>query len=98
MPDVFLTRHAIQRYRERVADVPACEIWRALDCPAVRVAISFGARFVRLSGGQRVVLEENRVVTILPKEFHETGLARRRDALHNDDGAQPSSSAAAGPR
>lgn len=84
MAEVYLTRHAIQRYRERVADVSAVEIWRALDCPAVRAAIDFGARFVRLSGGQRVVLEENRVVTILPREFHETGLARRRDRRFAD--------------
>lgn len=76
---LYVTRHAIQRYRERVADVPAAEIWRAFDSRAVRVAIDFGARFVRLAGGQRVVLEENRVVTILPREFHETGLARGRD-------------------
>ncbi|MDP2131926.1 MAG: hypothetical protein U0975_09805 [Erythrobacter sp.] len=51
MAEPFLTRHAIQRYRERVADVPAAEVWRALDCAAVRVAIDFGARFVRLAGG-----------------------------------------------
>jgi hypothetical protein len=61
MADLYVTRHAIQRYRERVADLPACEIWRALDCPAVRAAIAFGARFVRLSGGQRAVIDQNRV-------------------------------------
>lgn len=86
MPDLFLTRHAIQRYRERVADLPAAEIWRALDCPAVRVAIEFGARFVRLSGGQRVVLEENRVVTILPRNRGRAALARRNDRQLNDEG------------
>jgi hypothetical protein len=84
MPEVFLTRHAIQRYRERVADVPAAEIWRALDCAAVRIAIDFGARFVRLSGGQRVVLEKNRVVTILPRDRCRGSLARRLDALADD--------------
>lgn len=79
MPEVYLTRHAIQRYRERVADLPAAEIWRALDIPAVRIAIDFGARFVRLSGGQRVVLRENRVVTILPHDRCRGSLARRLD-------------------
>lgn len=79
MPDVFLTRHAIDRYRERVADVPVAEIWRALDIPAVRIAIDFGARFVRLSGGQRVVLEQNRVVTILPRDRSRGSLDRRLD-------------------
>lgn len=86
MSDLFLTRHAIQRYRERVADVPAAEIWRALDCPAVQVAIAFGARFVRLSGGQRVVLEENRVVTILPRDRSRGSLDRRHDHKHNGEG------------
>jgi hypothetical protein len=79
MPEVFLTRHAIQRYRERVADVPAAAIWAALDIPAVRIAIDFGARFVRLPGGQRVVLKENRIVTILPRDRCRGSLDRRLD-------------------
>lgn len=84
MSDVFLTRHAIQRYRERVADVPAADIWRALDIPAVRIAIEFGARFVRLSGGQRIVLEQNRVVTILPSKHLPGRLDPARDHLFDD--------------
>ena len=87
MADVFLTRHAMQRYRERVADVPAAEIWRALDIRAVRVAIDFGARFVRLAGGQRVVLEDNRIVTILPRDRCRGSLHRRNDRKH-EGGAQ----------
>lgn len=84
MAEVYLTRNAIQRYRERVADVSPAEIWRALDCPAVRVAIEFGARFVRLSGGQRVVLEENRVVTILPRDRCRGSLHRGNDCRRDD--------------
>ena len=87
MADVYLTRHAIQRYRERVADVPAAEIWAALDCAAVRVAISFGARFVRLAGGQRIVLCENRVITVLPRDHCRGSLTRLRDAQFDDGGA-----------
>lgn len=86
MAEPFLTRHAIQRYRERVADVPAAAIWAALDIPAVRIAIEFGARFVRLSGGQRVVLAENRIVTILPSSHWQGSLDPKRDAMHNDEG------------
>lgn len=86
MPEVFLTRHAIQRYRERVADVPAAAIWAALDTPAVRIAIDFGARFVRLSGGQRIVLEQNRIVTILPRDRSPSALSRRFDRnLHDGE-------------
>lgn len=66
MPLIRLTRHACQRYRERVADLTDDEIERALDTPAIRCAIAFGSHYVRLSGGQRVVLDADIVVTILP--------------------------------
>lgn len=87
MAELYLTRHAIKRYRERVADVPACEVWRALDIPAVRIAIEFGARFVRLAGGQRLVIEEDRVVTVLPRDHWVGSLDRRNDAKHNGEPA-----------
>lgn len=88
MPEAFLTRRAIERYRECVADVPLPMIRQAIDCPAVRVAIEFGARFVRLGGGQRVVLEENRVVTILPRDHCRGALDPRRDPQFDDRGAE----------
>ncbi|MFN3990027.1 MAG: hypothetical protein ACK4IS_07195 [Erythrobacter sp.] len=84
MDEIFITRHAIRRYQERVADVPAAQIWRVLDCRAIRTAISVGARYVRLAGGQRAVLCENRVITILPKETHESALDPARDPLFDD--------------
>lgn len=87
MAEVFLTRHAIQRYRERVADVPAADVWRALDCRAVRTAIDIGARFVKLPGGQRVVIKENRVVTILPREIHESRIRWGGCDLDDEGGA-----------
>lgn len=87
MVEPYLTRHAIQRYRERVADVPAAEIWRVLDCPAVRTAIVFGARFVRLAGGQRLVLEQDRIVTVLPSNHFVGSLDRRNDCKHNGEQA-----------
>lgn len=63
----ILTRHAIIRYQERVAALPEAEIARALDCPAVHRAIEIGAPFVRLGGGQRLVLDGPRIVTVLPR-------------------------------
>jgi hypothetical protein len=94
--EIFLTWHAIQRYRERVADVPAAAIWLALDIPAIRIAIEFGARFVRLPGGQRVVLDKNHVITILPRDFCTRRLDLRRDPLFDDAEAPASSSEAVG--
>lgn len=88
MSEPYLTWHAIQRYRERVADVPAADIWRALDIPAVRIAIEFGARFVRLAGGQRLVIEEDRIVTVLPRDHWLGSLDRRNDCKHNGEQAQ----------
>jgi hypothetical protein len=67
MPDLRITAHAVDRYRERVADLPDADIRRAIDCPAVRAGVEFGACYVRLGGGQRIVLEGNVVVTVLPR-------------------------------
>jgi len=39
---------------------------------------------VRLSGGQRVVLEQNRIVTILPRDRCRGSLARRLDRPNSD--------------
>lgn len=63
MPELFVTPHAIERYRERVADVAPIEVCRRLNSAAT----DFGAPFVKLSGGQRVVIEDGHVVTVLPK-------------------------------
>lgn len=87
MPEVYVTRHAIKRYQERVADVPAAQIWRSLDCPAVRIAIEFGARFVRLAGGQRLVLEGSNIITVLPEDYCTGSLDRRHDGHFRDGGS-----------
>lgn len=62
-----VTTHAITRYRERVRDVPADVARQELTAPVIERAARFGAAYVRLGTGQRVVLRENRVVTVLPK-------------------------------
>jgi len=41
---------------------------------------------VRLSGGQRVVLEQNRIVTILPRDRCRGSLSRHLDRRHSDEG------------
>lgn len=66
-PLLHVTSHAIARYRERVAPVPEAEAARALRTPAVAAAARFGAPWVRLPGGQRVVLRGAVVVTVLEK-------------------------------
>lgn len=65
---MIVTAHAFIRYQERIANVDIHSITQALDTPAVRTAIAFGAPYVRLGSGHRIVLEGDRIVTILPPE------------------------------
>lgn len=84
MSEAFLTQRAIERYRECVADVPLPMIRQAIDCPAVRIAIEMGARFVRLGGGQRLVFEGDRIITVLPSDHRRGTLDPRRDPQFDD--------------
>ncbi|MEL6486698.1 MAG: hypothetical protein AAFQ13_06105 [Pseudomonadota bacterium] len=82
MPELFVTPHAIERYQERVADVPAIEVCRRLNSPTCLKAAEFGARYVKLGGGQRVVIFEWRVITVLPCGHWEGRLALAHDRLN----------------
>ena len=86
MPELFVTSHALQRYQERVEDVPAAEICRRLNAPVFRCAADFGARYVRLPTLQRVVIIEHRVITVLPSCHSPGSLAPWRDAIHEGAG------------
>lgn len=61
-----LTQHAIARYQERVANIPPAAVVAVLDTPAMRAALRFGARAVKLRSRHRVVIREGRIVTITP--------------------------------
>jgi len=64
---ITVTRHAIERYQERVEPVSDEEAVARLSCPAMQKAVAFGARYVVLGCGNRAVIVENRVVTVLVK-------------------------------
>lgn len=64
---MILTRHALQRYRQRIADLSDDEIHTALDTPAMRAAIEIGARAVILPSGHRAILGDNGVVVTIVK-------------------------------
>ncbi len=74
-----ITHHAITRAIERI---PGCntedQARGMLDCTAVRRAIAFGAPYVRLGTGQRIVIHCGSVVTVLPKEHWQAAMDRRR--------------------
>ncbi len=61
-----ITSHAIARYRERVACLTDEQIEAELSREVIRRAIAFGARYVRLGTGQRIVLDGATIVTVLP--------------------------------
>jgi hypothetical protein len=68
MDDITVTRHAMDRYRERVADLPDREIFARLSGPAFTLAVELAAPMVKLPGGQHAVLRGGAVVTVLPTE------------------------------
>jgi hypothetical protein len=70
---IHVCSHAIDRYIERVAPVSHSEARALLSSPFIQRAIEFGAKYVKLAKGQRVVIENGRIVTVLPKE-HPAGL------------------------
>ncbi|MAM39312.1 MAG: hypothetical protein CL949_15745 [Erythrobacter sp.] len=82
MPELYVTVHAIERYQERVEDVPAAEITRRLNAPVFQRAADFGAPYVKLSGGQRVVIVDSRIVTVLPRHHSVGSFNPCRDHLY----------------
>lgn len=79
---MHITAHAISRYRERVAAVSEAEAREALSSETIRKAIEFGAHYVRLGTGQRIVIDGCRIITILPAEQRASSLSLDRDARH----------------
>lgn len=73
-----VTAHAIERYQERVANLSDEAVIEAILSPAVVKAATFGAPFVRLATGQRIVIEDSVVVTVLPSDHWPAALDRRR--------------------
>lgn len=76
---VYVTRHAIDRYRERVESVDHDAAIVALSGPMIQRAVAFGARHVILGGGQRIVIQDGRVVTVLPKGWSKACAIKARD-------------------
>jgi hypothetical protein len=65
---VHVTQHAVDRALERVPGLKSeAQAYCLLTSWAVHKAIEIGAPFVRLGTGQRIVLMEDRVITVLPR-------------------------------
>lgn len=77
MPEtVTVSRHAMDRYRERVADLPDAAIFAALSGPTFELAAELGAPMVKLPGGQHAVLRDETVVTVLAADASVAALDR----------------------
>lgn len=74
-----VTRCAIESFQALVADVSDERAIEALSSPVIRLADDFGAPVVRLGSGERVVLKNHAVVTVLPAE-HPPTIANQRHA------------------
>lgn len=75
---VHVSTHAIERYQERVRNCTEAEAIAAIDTPAVNLAANFGAPYVRIATGQRIVIENHVVVTVLPSDMKTGKLDPRR--------------------
>jgi hypothetical protein len=62
---IHVTHHAVQRFQERVANWPEDRVRAALSSPLVHKAAEFGAHYIRLGTGQRIVIEDGAVITVL---------------------------------
>ena len=75
---IHVTKHAIERFQERVAHVTDEEARIAMTAPIIELAATFGECFVRLPGGQRIAVKDNAVVTVLPSAHYKRNIRRVR--------------------
>jgi hypothetical protein len=65
---LFITEHAIQRYRERVEDVTEDQARERLSGPVFDLAGAMGACAVVLTTGHRAICEGGAIVTVLSRQ------------------------------
>lgn len=62
-----ISDHACLRYLERVHGLDIAKVKAEMQTPALRQADAFGAPFLIGSHGERLVIRDGTVVTVLPK-------------------------------
>lgn len=75
--NLHVTQHAIERFIERVAPVTPEEARAALSTDTITKAAEFGAIAVTLGTGQRIVINNGAIITVLSKERRSTRFHRR---------------------
>lgn len=80
MPDLHVSAHAVERYIERVCPNASAEQAKdALTSPTITKAARFGAHYVKLGTGQHVVIEDQTIITVLPRGHWVGTFDRRND-------------------
>jgi hypothetical protein len=79
---LHVSNHAVLRYQERVAPVSMEQAREILSSPAIQRAAEFGATYVRLGTGQRVVIQGQTVVTVQPATHYARQIKRRGLGLY----------------
>lgn len=80
-----ITKHAIERAIERGIARTEEQALAVLNSQAVQTALAFGAPFVRLASGHRIVVTDGAIITVLPPETRLGSLDPRR---RNSTGAR----------
>lgn len=75
---IYITQHAIERYQQRVQACNDDDARTALSSPTIMRALAFGCPYVKLGTGQRIVIEDGAVITVLPIETLRGQLDPRR--------------------
>lgn len=75
---IHITRHAIERAIERGIARTEEQAVAVLNSQAVQTALAFGAPFVRLASGHRIVVTDGAIITVLPPYTKPGRLDRRR--------------------
>lgn len=70
MTNLVVSAHAVQRYRERVKDVPDTEAEQALSGRAFQSVADLGRCAVILPSGHRAIVHHRTAITVLPLGGH----------------------------
>lgn len=74
--DLTVSLHAIQRYQERVENLPDETVRQILSSPHIKAAAAFGAKFIRIASGHRIAIADMTVTTILPPDNYRRQIRR----------------------
>lgn len=75
---LHVTAHAIVRFQQRVSNVSEDIARQALSSTIIQRAAEFGAHYVRLGTGQRVVIDQGKVITVLPANHRPGSMSMER--------------------